>query len=189
MTNCSWIILFFINIVLCIQHVVVNGFSAVPGDTAASSSKPKPPVTSIQIVGLPGGKLQTLPIQYVKSFPRWIYDDDNNKLHQVPSSDGFVNPTSVEELYWPLDLHQLQIRPTLHLLFSKGSPTYAAGGIEVRVPPEVSNDEQAWYNYGLASQPLAYQWTTFGFTVEPEFRVETFVQYETKKMGTTHRQY
>lgn len=163
----------------------VNSFSAVPpsGDkpSASSLTPPKQPPTSIKIVGNPGGQIQNLPVQYVKSFQRWTLSDSDDSplavdaLQGADAEQGFVNPTSIADLYWPSDIDQLQIRPTLEVLFSQGSPAYASGGVQVRVPPEASKDNAEWKNYGLSSQPLAHQWTTFGFTVEPNFRVEAFV--------------
>lgn len=134
---------------------------------------------------MPGGAPQTLPAQYVKSFQRWFISknqsDHDASLEGLlgtsnPSENGdFVNPTSTTELWWPADIKKLQFRPTLDILFQSGHPAYASGGVDVRVPPESSADGTEWRNYGLNSQPLARQWTTFGFIVEPSFRVEAFV--------------
>jgi len=155
--------------------VVVSGFGIL-----SSSS-------DIQIVGLPGGGPQSLPLSYVQRFQRWSMEkgeeegDDNEmtlkKLKGLDSDDddGFVNPTSTTELWWPSDIEDLEVRPTLDVLVQSGIPVYASGGLHVRVPPKAAADGMEWRNYGMNSQPLARQWTTFGFAVEPEFRVETFL--------------
>lgn len=155
----------------------VNGLSSSSGMMSGSD---------IQIVGMPGGTPQSLPYSYVQRFPRWSVEevgDDNNhqSLKSLPGTisnmqdedEGFVNPTSIQELWWPKDLEVLQIRPTLDVLLQSGMPKYAAGGLQVRTLS--GGEKKEWRNYGMNSQPLARQWTTFGFAVEPEFRVETFL--------------
>ena len=139
----------------------------------------------IQIVGMPGGAPQMLPASYIKSLTRWSIEfsgDDGKeisveKLKGADSNDddnGFVNPTSTLELWWPSDIDKLQARPTLDILLQRGTPVYASGGMDIRVPPDAAADGMEWRNYGMNSQPLARQWTTFGFAIEPNFRVETF---------------
>lgn len=178
--------------------LVVNLLVSVQYYTASISVSSS---SDIRIVGLPGGAPQILPAQYVKSFQRWSIsknnddessDSDSDSNSDEPSwtlvglpgassdlegsdSGGFVDPTSTDELWWPVDIQKLQVRSTLDVILQRGSPAYVAGGMHVRVPPEVSANGAEWRNYGLSSQPLARQWTTFGFAVEPNFRVETFL--------------
>jgi hypothetical protein len=54
-------------------------------------------------------------------------------------------------------------------------PRYACGGLAVRVPPEASADGKRWQNFGLKSQALASQWTTFAYIVEQGFCVKAFI--------------
>eukprot|EP00984_Skeletonema_dohrnii_P014228 scaffold5958_cov90-Skeletonema_dohrnii-CCMP3373.AAC.2 len=93
---------------------------------------------SIKIVGLPGGKVESLPGMYVNSFRRWIAEeeeqsnninnDDNGEMNSCASNtikiepiagagisidEGWVNPTSTADLFWPLDV-KLQARPALN---------------------------------------------------------------------------
>ena len=158
--------------------------SEIPAVLGFSASQSQ----DIQIVGMPGGAPQMLPGSYIKSLARWSIEfsgDDGKevsleKLQGADSNDndddnnGFVNPTSTLELWWPSDIHKLQARPTLDILLQRGTPVYASGGMDVRVPPDAAADGMEWRNYGMNSQPLARQWTTFGFAIEPNFRVETF---------------
>lgn len=150
----------------------------------------------VRIVGMPGGRTQTLPGNYVRSFPRWFVDDsrgqrgggdensDSPSRHRrgltaeplrTAGDDTFVDPTSTSELWWPSDIEVLQIRPALDVLMKAGTPNYALAGLNVRVPGRASADGTEWRNYGLNSQPLAAQWMTFGVAVEGSFRVECFV--------------
>ena len=142
--------------------------------------------TDIKIVGLPGGAEQSLPAQYVKSIKRWNIQLPKNEIDgpttatlmpgtDHSSNDSFVDPSTTTHLWWPADIAKLQVRPTFDVLLQRGSPTYAFAGLNVRVPPEAASNNVEWRNYGLNSQPLARQWTTFSFAVDPAFRVECFV--------------
>lgn len=149
----------------------------------------------IKIVGLPGGGTETLPSMYVKSFPRWIIpstrastlDDAGERCIAEPlyganvhvdDGSGFVDPTSTTDLWWPWDLRRLQIRPTIDVLIRNGQLSYASAGIDVRVPNDVAENGETWYNYGMNSQPLARQWTSFSNIYDPMFRVECLIGHQ-----------
>jgi hypothetical protein len=126
---------------LVLVSIVIVG---VAGLSAASS-------LSVNIVGIPGGVTQSLPISYVQSFQRWTVEDG-----QVLSR---VCDCKVSEIEWN---DECEIRPTLDVLIKSGLPSYVMAGLQVR-----SNNQDLC--------PLARQWTTFAFAVEPSFRLETFV--------------
>ena len=155
---------------------------------------------NIKIVGQTGGVAQYLPGSYVNTIPRWVVEtstennnDDEQSLISLTKLIGsgiasqqeegevaqvinqFVNPISNEELWWPADLETIQIRPTLDVFMSSATPSYLLAGLEVRVPPSSSKDGKEWKNFGMNSQPMASQWTSFGIAVENGFRVETFI--------------
>lgn len=145
--------------------------------------------SDITIVGQAGGAPQKLPGSYVKGFTRWSVEElasESPTLQRLPTEgdDSFVNPTSTEEVWWPMDISTLQARPCLDVLMQGGQPKYAMAGLTVRVPKEASSDGSDWRNYGLNSQPLAGQWTTFAFAVEGGFRVECFVGMSDAGDGT-----
>eukprot|EP00584_Thalassiosira_punctigera_P008938 CAMPEP_0172543820 /NCGR_PEP_ID=MMETSP1067-20121228/14111_1 /TAXON_ID=265564 ORGANISM="Thalassiosira punctigera, Strain Tpunct2005C2" /NCGR_SAMPLE_ID=MMETSP1067 /ASSEMBLY_ACC=CAM_ASM_000444 /LENGTH=329 /DNA_ID=CAMNT_0013330295 /DNA_START=107 /DNA_END=1096 /DNA_ORIENTATION=- len=163
----------------------------------------------IKIVGLPGGKVESLPGMYVRSFRRWIVDNDVNNsdecgsaparsspqiepmmgtgVFNLPKMDGeWVNPTTIDELWWPRDLTTLQVRPMLNVLFRNGLLSYVSAGLDVRVPHARSSAGKeneggdgyavsSWRNYGLNSQPIARIWTTLDIVMEKLFHVEAFV--------------
>ena len=148
---------------------------------------------NIQLVGdvMTGGRTQFLPGSYVNTIPRWsveVTPDNTINIQRLLGSGlsdnnedvttlarQFVDPTSNEELWWPCDLSQLQIRPKLEILIKGAIPSYILAGAEVRVPSHVSKDGRIWNNFGMNSQPLASQWTAFQIAVEQGFRVELFV--------------
>jgi hypothetical protein len=127
----------------------------------------------IRIVGYSDGSTQRLPTQYVlQSFSRWILLE--NSLERITSTDdeGFVNPSSITDLWWPVDIGKIQMRPSLDVVLQHGTPKYVASGLDVRVP----TDDKDWRNHGMNSQPLARQWTLFENVAKPNFRVEGFVE-------------
>jgi len=143
------------------------------------------------------GAPQFLPGSYINTFPRWTLENDSsspsNNLKRlvgtgIPSNNNnddsiddassaqqFANPSSNAELWWPSDIKQLQIRPTVDFMIKSGMATYVLAGIEVRVPPDASKDGKVWKNYGMNSQLLADQWTAFNIAVEEDFRIECFL--------------
>mmetsp|Transcript_46663 Transcript_46663/g.98063 ORF Transcript_46663/g.98063 Transcript_46663/m.98063 type:complete len:355 (+) Transcript_46663:55-1119(+) len=168
---------------------------------AFSSTPPPPPKPDgIKIVGLPGGKIESLPGMYVRSFRRWIVEDDTKtndgnsndssntelscKMEPIVGAglaldEGWVNPTTTSELWWPADLDTLQTRPMLNVLFRNGMLSYVSAGLDVRVPHRGNDGEEeevvSWRNYGLNSQPIARIWTTLDIAMEKLFHMETFI--------------
>ena len=141
--------------------------------TSRAFSAPAPPPDGIKIVGLPGGKIESLPGMYVQTFRRWIVDgsddgscdDAEGRIQATQKAeplrgaglahlqDGWVDPTSTRELWWPGDLATVQARPALNVLLRNGRLSYAGAGMDVRVPR--GGDDATWRNYGLHSQPIA----------------------------------
>jgi hypothetical protein len=131
----------------------------------------------IRIVGYADGSTQRLPTHYVlQYFSRWVLLEKNS-LEKIPSTGddddkGFVNPSSISDLWWPVDIEKMQMRPSLDIVLQHGTPKYAASGLDVRVP----FDNKDWRNHGMNSQPLARQWTLFENVAKPNFHIETFVE-------------
>ena len=149
---------------------------------------------------------------YVNTFRRWIVEENTRQLTTVntnndnadscklqpiaikgagisPSlSNGYVNPTTTTQLWWPSDLSTIQIRPVLNILYRNSMLSYVSAGLDVRVPYQ-ENDENnggekegevlSWRNYGLNSQPIARQWTTLDIAMEKMFHVEGFILHNT----------
>jgi len=172
----------------------------------------------IKIVGLPGNQIESLPSMYVNTFRRWIVEDNNKQLTtdgtnneddnsctlqpiaingagiSASLSNGYVNPTTTKQLWWPSDLSNIQIRPVLNILYRNSMISYVSAGLDVRVPyyENDSNNEDekegeviSWRNYGLNSQPIARQWTTLDIAMEKMFHVEGFILHNTNNDDDT----
>jgi hypothetical protein len=69
-----------------------------------------------------------------------------------------VCDSTISEIEWQAPI---QVRPTFDVLIKTGIPSYVMAGLQVR-------------RHEKEFCPLARQWTTFSFAVEPNFRVEAF---------------
>jgi len=149
---------------------------------------------SIKIVGLPGGKVESLPGMYINSFRRWIAEEDKGasiaenkiKIEAIPGAgmsveEQWVNPTSTADLFWPLDV-KLQVRPALNVMFKQGVLSYLSPGLDVRVP----HKDGSWRNHGMNSQPIARQWTSLDIAMEQMFHVESFILQEESAGDVKH---
>lgn len=160
---------------------------------------------------------------YVNTFRRWIVEDNNKQLTTdgtneddndssctlqpiaikgagiSPSlSNGYVNPTTTKQLWWPSDLSTIQIRPVLNVLYRNSMISYVSAGLDVRVPYHESSEEKkgdeekgdviSWRNYGLNSQPIARQWTSLDIAMEKMFHVEGFILQNTNSDDTDDSQ-
>lgn len=160
------------------------------------------PSNDIKIVGLPGGQIQSLPGMYVQTFERWIVREDNNnegecllKIEPIVGAglnndEGWVNPTTTNELWWPADLPAaVQTRPMFNVLFKSGVLSYISAGLDVRVPKvDGTGGITTWRNYGLKSQPIARQWTTLDIAMEKLFHVEGFILHQTEGTDRRHEE-
>lgn len=52
---------------------------------------------------------QKLPASMVAYWPTWVLDKDGKMVH-IPDSDGFVSPSSIDELWQPIDLQYPEMR-------------------------------------------------------------------------------
>lgn len=97
----------------------------------------------------------------------------------IGPDDGWVDPTSTSELWWPSDLpHAPEVRPCLNVLFRGGIVSYVSAGMDVRVRGHDGDEDGSggvWRNYGMNSQPLARQWTTFDAAMDPSLTLEAFL--------------
>lgn len=98
-----------------------------------------------------------LPASFVSSWPTWVLDDDK-ELTKIPDSNGFLPPTSLQELWQPIDLEQPQLRLAVGLHVRDGVIRHVLPAVDL------SFEETAHRNRGLCSVPRAYHWLDFQAT-------------------------
>jgi hypothetical protein len=98
-----------------------------------------------------------LPVSFVADWPTWVLEqNDGQKLTKIPADteDGFVSPTSVDELWLPVDLKQPQCKLALGL--------HVRDGVIRHILPAVDLSYDGQHrNRGLCSVPRAYNWIDF----------------------------
>lgn len=84
---------------------------ALATTTAPSSASDIVPRAFIHLVNPldTAAAAQKLPASMVAHWPTWVLDTDGTML-PIPDSDGFVPPTSIDELWQPVDLQSPQMR-------------------------------------------------------------------------------
>jgi hypothetical protein len=95
---------------LWLSFLVVNSISL-----ANSLSSPSPPEIEprqfIQLTNPINTRVQqSIPASFVGDWPTWVLDEEGN-ISKIPDDEGFVSPTSIDELWHPVDL----VLPTLKL--------------------------------------------------------------------------
>jgi hypothetical protein len=149
----------------------------------------------IQIVGLPGGKVESLPQMYVGAFRRWIVtvvveekeDGNDNEssllcsnskiktMVAIPGAGGYdtargwVDPTTTNELWWPNDILSLQVRPTLDILVRNGMISYVSAGLDVRVSTTFSKSSSSEEEEKAEKE----SWRNHGLNSQPISRLWT----------------
>jgi len=103
-----------------------------------------------------------LPASFVSSWPTWVLDPETkatNKKYgewsKIPDDNGFVNPSSIDELWQAQDLKP----PTCQLAVG----LHVRDGMIRHILPavDVSFEAGKHRNRGLCSVPRAYQWMDF----------------------------
>ena len=119
--------------------------------------------------------VQSLPVSFIAAWPTWILDQDG-ALQKIPDDkDGYVNPTSIEEVWHPVDL----LRPTilscaLGFHIRDGTIRHVFPAVDVGYPHQHAtnntNISNPYYrNRGLCSVPRAYQWIEFHSLLPEEY--------------------
>ena len=99
--------------------------------------------------------VQHLPFSAASNWPSWTFD--KGQLKRVEDSlddDGWVNPLSFENLYFPSDLPIPLARPSLGVVVTSGTPRYIMPSVILTV----ETPDRLWRNRGLCSLPRARAW-------------------------------
>lgn len=127
-----------------------------------------------------------LPAAFVSDWPTWVLDVSNkNKKDQksdetsatwekIPDSDGFVQPSSIDELWQPQDLKSPQMQLALGLHVRNGMIRHIMPAVDLSLAiteEEEREGGRVHRNRGLCSVPRAYQWMDFGAAIAGGFDV------------------
>ena len=105
------------------------------------------------------GSKESLPASFIQRWPNWSLETDGS-LSRIPDEEtenGFVTPTSVEELYQPVDLIRPEMKLALGIHVRSGQIRHVMPSLDV------SYGNGMHRNRGLCSVPLAYTWVDFGY--------------------------
>lgn len=85
-------------------------------DCLSSQGKPDiEPRQFIQLINPINTRVgQSIPVSFVRDWPTWVLDQDGT-FSRIPDDDGFVQPTSVDEVWQPIDLKRPGLKLALGL--------------------------------------------------------------------------
>ncbi len=136
-----------------------NGSNGGPSSSGLDDSSSEPEVVErpfIEITNL--GTKESLPSSFIQRWPNWFLET-NGSLSRIPdeeSGNGFVTPTSVEQLFQPIDLKRPEMKLALGLHVRSGQIRHVMPSLDVSY-------NGLHRNRGLCSVPLAYTWVDFGY--------------------------
>jgi hypothetical protein len=86
----------------------VRALAPAPATSSAPDIVPRTFIDLINPIDTTGAT-QKLPASMVAHWPTWVLDKNGQMVH-IPDSDGFVSPTSIDELWQPVDLQSPKMR-------------------------------------------------------------------------------
>ena len=97
-----------------------------------------------------------LPVSFISQWPTWVLST-NGELSRIPSeeTEGFCQPSSVDELWHPVDLRPPQCQLALGLHVRDGAIRHLFPALDL------SFDGGLHRNRGLCSLPRAFRWVDF----------------------------
>jgi len=151
----------------------VGGCNQEANEEVASSQQQQ--VEVYRIVGITKGGTQSFPASYVKTFPRWKIDAQENRLVPISKEDkddsSPADAPSCDAANSSAD--KISVMPTLNFLIKGGMPAYVMAGMSVGSTDDYYDGASAT-NFANINH-LAQQWTTFSMISEPNFRMEIFL--------------
>mmetsp|Transcript_12267 Transcript_12267/g.35032 ORF Transcript_12267/g.35032 Transcript_12267/m.35032 type:complete len:317 (+) Transcript_12267:87-1037(+) len=144
---------------------LAEGFSSVGGPTGSPKSSDEPEVVTRNFVEITNlndiGRKESLPASFIERWPNWFLESDG-RLVRIPdqetgSASGFVTPTSIDQIYQPVDLKRPEIKLAVGVHIRSGTIRHVLPALDV------SYGKGLHRNRGLCSVPLAYNWVDFGF--------------------------
>lgn len=140
---------------------VGNNSSGGPASNGLDDPSSEPEVMSrnfIEITNL--NRKESIPASFIERWPNWILETDGT-LSRIPDETtgdgvGFVTPTSIDQLYQPIDLKRPNMKLALGIHIRSGQIRHIMPSLDIYY------SEGMHRNRGLCSVPLAYNWVDFG---------------------------
>lgn len=144
---------------------LADAFSAGGGPTGSNPNEPEVvtrnfvEITNLNDVGQT--RKESLPASFIERWPNWFLESDG-RLFRIPDEEtggatGYVTPTSIEEIFQPVDLKRPEIKLAVGIHFRSGVIRHVLPALDI------SYGNGLHRNRGLCSVPLAYNWVDFGF--------------------------
>lgn len=147
---------------------LTSAFSSVGNSSAGGSANSgletasEPEVMTrnfIEITNL--NRKESIPASFIEHWPNWFLETDGT-LSRIPDETtgegiGYVTPTSIDQLYQPIDLKRPNMKLSLGIHVRSGQIRHVMPSLDI------SYGEGMHRNRGLCSVPLAYNWVDFGY--------------------------
>lgn len=102
---------------------------------------------------------QSIPASFVRDWSTWVLDE-NGILSKIPDDDGFVQPSSIDELWQPVDLKRPEIKLALGLHIREGVIRHVMPAVDL------SFGGGTHRNRGVCSVPRAHSWIDFSLSLD-----------------------
>jgi len=141
---------------------VGNSSTGGPASSGLDDPSSEPEVVTrdfIEITNL--NNKESFPASFIERWPNWFLETDGS-LSRIPDEEtgdeiGYVTPTSIDQLYQPIDLKRPEMKLALGIHVRSGQIRHVMPSLDI------SYEKGLHRNRGLCSVPLAYNWVDFGF--------------------------
>ena len=138
--------------------VVTTVWQHAPLSYAFSAAPQQPQRQFIELVKAASLPSDRLPASFIAHWPTWVLKEDSSWT-KIPDENGFVGPTSVDELWQPVDLKFPQCTLALGLHVRDGTIRHVLPAVDLTL--DDNNNHRQHRNRGLCSVPRADQWMDF----------------------------
>ncbi|KAG7348315.1 hypothetical protein IV203_017020 [Nitzschia inconspicua] len=100
--------------------------------------------------------IDRLPASFIRTWPTWVLEEDG-ELVRIPdeeTEDGFLTPSSIDELWQPVDLKRPQMKLALGFHVRSGVIRHVMPALDVSF-------DGSHRNRGMCSVPRAHKWMDF----------------------------
>jgi hypothetical protein len=105
-----------------------------------------------------------LPASFIRNWPTWVLEENGN-LVRIPDEEdngGFVSPSSIDELWQPIDLKRPQMKLALGFHVRSGVIRHVMPAVDVSY-------DGSHRNRGMCSVPRAHTWMDFSTLFSNDF--------------------